>query len=65
MLMWDYQSHNFSGALSKQGKRHDSAGGTGSSYFDRLTINASKSCSIYNGTTFQPKAGLTLLCIKA
>lgn len=32
--------------------------------YSRLGVNASKSNSIYAGSSFQPKAGLMLLCIK-
>ena len=65
MLMWTYGNNRFSGALLKAGKRHSSAGGSGDSYFDVLEINASKANAIYSGSRFQPKAGLSLLCIKA
>lgn len=41
-------------------------GGISGSYLTtRANIDASRSSQIYKGSTLQPKAGLTLLCIKA
>ena len=53
-----------SGALYKT-KRVNDWGTYNSSYgHGGFGINASSSSALYSGSTFQPRAGLTLLCIK-
>ena len=56
---------SFSGALQSVARVETFRYDVGTDGTVTLSLNASKSNSIYSGSTNQPKAGLTLLCIKS
>ena len=64
MLFWDY-SGAMSGCFYQKSTKHNHCGDTGSSYFNQLGLDASRSSGLYgDSSTVQPSALRLLPCIK-